>query len=205
MGWRALGVFSDLDPPLLGRLLVNSPCLLLSLIPVLALCCACLQKPEQGCLSHRSAALPPYGPPLQSHPVVSHTIITNSPWLAPQVSSHWCLRHNTLALLPSLLLHMGRLELWLALSFFLGSPLCIMPLWVVGEQYIPLDMDGVMDSSEHLGGVEAFWHEFRYSWCSGQIKEVYQRVQSLSGSQCWSVPQGDKSIAVLLETMACTW
>lgn len=73
----------------LGQLLVNSPCQFFCIV----LCCACLQKPGQECLYQRSAALPPYDPPFHSHPVLSHTVITNCPWLAPQVSGYWSLRH----------------------------------------------------------------------------------------------------------------
>lgn len=36
------------------------------------LCCAYLQKTEQGYLSQKSTALPPYGPFLQPHSVLAH-------------------------------------------------------------------------------------------------------------------------------------
>lgn len=47
MGWRPLGVFSDLDFPLLGQLL-NSSCLLLKLSTALALGCAVLVSRRQN-------------------------------------------------------------------------------------------------------------------------------------------------------------
>lgn len=76
MGWRTSRVFGDLDPPPTGS--AFGPQSMSASQPhsctCFVLCCACLQNPEQGCLSQRSAVLPPYGPPLRSHPVLFHTV-----------------------------------------------------------------------------------------------------------------------------------
>lgn len=73
---RASEVFGSLDPPLLS---VPSsrphPRACTVLCPVYVL------KLEQGYFSQKSAVLPPYVPLLLPHPVPSHSVIANNPWL----------------------------------------------------------------------------------------------------------------------------
>lgn len=109
MGQRALGVFGCLDR-LLQSLLTSWP----HSCAYSLLCCAHLQELQQGYLSQKSAALPLHGPFLKSQLVLPQSVlistilgcyqqfspvISNSPCLAPQPSSYWCLARTHLPLI----------------------------------------------------------------------------------------------------------
>lgn len=93
IGRRAKGVLGGVDSPLHSMPTSQPhPC------ACSVLCCAYFQEVEEGCLSQRSAALPPHGPPFQPHFALSHSVlafaISNSAWLAPQPSGCQCLRYT---------------------------------------------------------------------------------------------------------------
>lgn len=74
---RASEVFGSLDPPLQSMPPSQPhPC------ACTVLCCAYLSPRQiKDICPRKSAALPLYGPLLQPHPVHSHSVITNNPWL----------------------------------------------------------------------------------------------------------------------------
>lgn len=76
MGQRVSGVFGDLDATSVG-LTFNWQSVSASWPHSCAcavLCCAYLQKPEQGCLTQKNTALPPSGLLFQSCSVLSHSM-----------------------------------------------------------------------------------------------------------------------------------
>lgn len=93
MSQSALGGTRGVDPLLLDWPLVDSPCPLLNLIPMLAFYCA-FQEPDQEHLSQKSAALPLYATLVQTHLVLSHRHGYYNPWLAPKLSGYQCLRQR---------------------------------------------------------------------------------------------------------------
>lgn len=76
MGQRVSGVFGDLDASSVG--LTFSWQSVSSSWPrscaCAVLCCAYLQKPEQGCLTQKNTALPLSGPLSQPYSVLSHSM-----------------------------------------------------------------------------------------------------------------------------------
>lgn len=94
-GLRASGIFDGLDPLLLGQPLVNSPWLLLDLIPAFGLYCVMLMSRSQNkdvcprkMLSQKSVA------PLFSHILFFLTVLSQQQTLAGSMAIHgyWCLR-----------------------------------------------------------------------------------------------------------------